>query len=169
MGSQLTTANFEPRTAKRGNSLWGDAWRRLKQNRIAMGCLGVIALYTAVALYREAVHQYYKINDRTPFYQNTNLDNAYQPPSLAHWMGTDALGRDVMHRLIQGTRIAYKVGIITALIAIPIGVFFGCLAGYFGGRVDDFVVWLYSTFASIPGLLFILAIAMVVGRGLTGV
>jgi len=151
------------------NSLWSDAWRRLKKNRIAMVCLGIIVLYTFGALYGEAVHQYFQIKDQTPFYQNTDLDGAYQPPSPEHWMGTDALGRDVMHRLIQGTRIAYKVGIITALIAIPIGVFFGCLAGYFGGRVDDFVVWLYSTFASIPGLLFILAIAMVVGRGLLGV
>jgi len=84
-------------------------------------------------------------------------------------MGTDGLGRDVLMRLLQGTRIAFQVGIITSLIAIPIGVILGCIAGYFGGRVDDFIVWLYSTFASIPGLLFILAIAMVVGRGLLGV
>lgn len=155
--------------SQKGNSLWRDAWRRLKKNRIAMVCLGIIALYTAAAFYGEGVHLYYKLTDQTPFYQNTDLDNAYQPPCSEHWMGTDALGRDVAQRLIQGTRIAYKVGIITALIAIPIGVFFGCLAGYFGGRIDDFVVWLYSTFASIPGLLFILAIAMVVGRGLLGV
>lgn len=76
----------------------------------------------------------------------------------------------MLARLVQGTRIAYSVGIITSLIAIPIGVILGCLAGYFGGRVDDFIVWLYSTFASMPGLLFILAIAMVVpGQGLLGV
>lgn len=153
----------------KGNSLWRDAWTRLKKNRVAMICLGIIVLYTVGAFYGEAVHQIYKIKDETPFYQKPDLDAAYQPPSKEHWMGTDALGRDVMNRMIQGTRIAYKVGIITALIAIPIGVFFGCLAGWFGGRVDDFVVWLYSTFASIPGLLFILAIAMVVGRGLLGV
>ena len=84
-------------------------------------------------------------------------------------MGTNGLGQDVMMRLVMGTRVSFQVGIITSLIAIPIGVFFGCLAGYFGGRVDDFVVWLYSTFASIPGLLFIMAIAMVVGKGMTGV
>jgi peptide/nickel transport system permease protein len=155
--------------SEKGNSLWRDAWQRLRKNRIAMVCLGIIVLYTLCALYGEAVHQYYRITDQTPFYKITDLDMAYQPPSSEHWMGTDALGRDVLARVIQGTRIAYQVGIITALIAIPIGVFFGCLAGYFGGRVDDFIVWLYSTFASIPGLLFILAIAMVVGRGLTGV
>ena len=155
--------------SEKGNSLWSDAWRRLRKNRMAMVCLGIIVIYTLGAIYGEVVHQYYQAIDQTPFYKLTNLDEAYQPPSSEHWMGTDALGRDVAARIIQGTRIAYKVGIITALIAIPIGVFLGCLAGYFGGRVDDFIVWLYSTFASIPGLLFILAIAMVVGRGLTGV
>ena len=90
--------------------------------------------------------------------------------TLAHHpLGTDNLGRDVFQRTVQGARIAFQVGIITACIAIPIGVILGCLAGYFGGKTDDFIVWLYSTFSSIPGLLFILAIAMVVGKGLLGV
>ena len=154
---------------KNGQSLWSDAWQRLKKNRLAMVCLGLVLLFTALAIYGEAVYRYYEFADATPFYQKANLDLAYQPPNLHHWMGTDGLGRDVMARLIQGVRIAYKVGIITSLIAIPIGVFFGCLAGYFGGRVDDFIVWFYSTVASMPGLLFILAIAMVAGKGLMGI
>ena len=87
----------------------------------------------------------------------------------SHPFGTDNLGRDVFQRTVQGARIAFQVGIITSCIAIPIGVILGCLAGYFGGRTDDFIVWLYSTFASIPGLLFILAVAMVAGKGLLGV
>ncbi len=154
---------------KKGNSLWSDAWTRLKKNRIAMICLGTVIGYTGLAIYGEAVYLYYRTQDQTAFYQKIDLDTAYQPPSSAHWMGTDALGRDVLQRLIQGTRIAYKVGIITALIAIPIGVFFGCIAGYFGGWIDDLIVWLYSTVASMPGLLFILAIAMVIGKGLLGI
>jgi len=153
-----------------GQSLWGDAWRRLKKNRLAMGCLGLVVLFTLLAVYGEIVYRYHDIRDITPSYQMTNLDMAYQPPGSSHWMGTDGLGRDVMARLVQGVRIAYKVGIVTSLIAIPIGVILGCLAGFFGGKVDDFIVWLYSTFASMPGLLFILAIAMVVpGKGLLGV
>ena len=149
--------------AKTGKSLWSDAWRRLKQDRIAMFCLGLVLFFTLLAIYGEVVYLYHHVKDITPAYQLTNLDMAYKAPSAAHWMGTDGLGRDVMARLVQGVRIAYKVGIVTSLIAIPIGVFLGCLAGFFGGRVDDFVVWLYSTFASMPGLLFILAIAMVAG------
>ena len=134
-----------------------------------MVCLVLVMLYTLLAVYGEAVHQYYQAIDQTPPYALVNLDHDYEPPGVQHWMGTDGLGRDVMTRCVQGVRIAYKVGIITSFIAIPIGVLLGCLAGYFGGKVDDFIVWLYSTFASIPGLLFILAIAMVVGRGLTGI
>lgn len=154
---------------EKSQSLWGDAWRRLKKNRIAMVCLGLVVFFTVLALYGEIVYRYYEIMDVTPRYQTTNLDIDYEPPSFQHWMGTDGLGRDVMARLIQGVRIAYNVGIITSFIAIPIGVILGCIAGYFGGRTDDFIVWLYSTFASIPGLLFILAIAMVVGKGLLGI
>jgi len=114
-------------------------------------------------------------------YQVQNLDNQYQKPSLRrqvgpkgeewglHPLGTDGLGRDVLLRLVQGARIAFQVGVTTALIAIPLGVILGCLAGYFGGRTDDVVVWLYSTFASMPSLLFILSISMVAGKGLKGV
>jgi ABC-type dipeptide/oligopeptide/nickel transport system permease subunit len=90
-------------------------------------------------------------------------------PSTHHPLGTDSLGRDVFLQVIQGTRIAFEVGILTSLIAIPIAVMLGALAGYFGGWVDDWIVWLYTVFDSIPYLLFILAIAMVVGKGLLGV
>lgn len=155
--------------APRGHSLWAEAGRRLRGRRSAMACLLVIALYALAALYGESVYRYHQWRDTTPAYQAQNLAVQFQPPSVAHWMGTDNLGRDVGQRLIQGARVAFHVGIVTSLIAIPIGLILGCLAGYFGGRTDDFIVWIYSTFASIPPLLFILAIAMAVGKGLTGV
>ena len=177
-----------------GRSLWADAWSRLRRNRLAMVCLAILALFTVTAFYGEVVYWRYSIinaNSRpalvpvqkvfikilqaesvkgqTPPYQVQDLDHQYEKPSWKHPMGTDGLGRDVMLRVVQGARIAFQVGIITALIAIPLAVLLGCLAGYFGGWVDDLIVWLYSTFASIPTLLFILAISMVVGKGLLGV
>ncbi len=83
--------------------------------------------------------------------------------------GTDFLGRDVFKRVIHGTRIAMSVGLVSCIIAIPIGAFFGALAGFYGGLVDELIVLLYSTVASVPGLLLLLAFVMVVGKGILGV
>ena len=153
-----------------GLSVWREAWRVLCKRRLIRVCLWIIAVFILVAAYGEGVYRYYRITDRTPSYQQVNLSERYLPPgSFPHLLGTDNLGRDVLQRTIQGARIAFLVGVVTALIAIPIGVFLGCISGYFGRRVDDVVVWLYSTMESIPGLLFILAISLVVGKGIMGV
>ena len=159
------------------SGLWEDAWQRLISRRLHVFCLLIVVLYALVALYGETVYRYYHWVDRTPSYQQVNLAERYLPPSLlrpagagsTHFLGTDNLGRDVLQRVIQGARISFQVGIVTSLIAIPIGVILGCLGGYFGGRVDAVVVWLYTTVAAMPGLLFILAIAVVVGKGLPGI
>ena len=177
-----------------GRSLWRDAWLRLRRDRLAMVCLALIAVFTCTAVYGTVLYWRYHIMDsqapawlvpvkslvikmlaaekvagQAAPYHVQDLDNRYKPPSRDHLLGTDGLGRDVLQRLVQGARIAFQVGVITALIAIPIAVVLGCLAGYFGGWIDDLIVWLYSTFACMHSLLFILAIAMVVGRGLLGV
>lgn len=177
-----------------GQSLWREAWKDLMRRRLIRGCLGIIVCFFLVALYGEIVYRYYQIADRTPPYSVVNLSERYLPPSLFrhpfgtaggagsshgflcglkalmdHPLGTDNLGRDVLQRTIQGTRIAFLVGVVTSLIAIPIGVLLGCISGYFGKWIDDVIVWIYSTIESIPGLLFILAISMVVGKGIVGV
>ena len=144
-------------------------WRSLLGNRLAVVCILVVTVFALTALYGECVFRWHQWHDTTPAYQTQELAQAYLPPGPGHWMGTDALGRDVAQRLAQGARVAFQVGLVTSMIAIPIGLLLGLLAGYFRGWVDDLVVWLYSTFASIPGLLFILAISMVVGKGLLGV
>ena len=142
-------------------------WRRLSFG--AWLCLVVIAAYFGLAVYGEVQYRLAKANDVTPVYNVVHEEARYQPPSRAHPMGTDNLGRDVSQRLVQGARIAFHVGIMTSLIAIPLGVFLGLVGGYFGGKVDSLVVWLCATVASMPGLLFILAISMVVGQGLMGI
>lgn len=144
-------------------------WKQLWTGKLSRFCLIVVAIYSLMAGYGEAVYQWHHWHDTVPGYQHQNLDLRFLPPDRNHWMGTDALGRDVWSRLLQGARIAFRVGIITSLIAIPIGVLLGALAGYFGGKIDDVIVWIYSTFAAIPGLLFILAIAMIAGKGMLGV
>lgn len=132
-------------------------------------CLAAIALYFGAAVFGEIQYRVAKYRDVTPSYNVVREDARYLPPSLSHPMGTDNLGRDVALRLVQGARIAFHVGIMTSLIAIPLGVLLGLSGGYFGGKVDSLVVWLCATVASMPGLLFILAISTVVGQGLAGI
>lgn len=132
-------------------------------------CLAALAVYAFAAAFGEVQYRVARARDVVPAYNVVDADHRHEPPSLRHWMGTDNLGRDVALRLVQGTRIAFHVGIVTSLIAIPLGVLLGLLGGYLGGRVDSFVVWLCATVASMPGLLFILAISLVVGQGLMGI
>ena len=132
-------------------------------------CIAAIVIYFGAAVYGEVQYRVAKLRDVTPAYNVVHEGARYLPPSWAHPMGTDNLGRDVALRLVQGARIAFHVGIMTSLIAIPLGVVLGLLGGYFGGKVDSLVVWLCATVASMPGLLFILAISMVVGQGLAGI
>ncbi len=82
-----------------------------------------------------------------------------------HLLGTDILGRDVLHLTLKGTRVAFLIGGLTGLIVIPLALLFGVSAGYFGGRWDDFVFFLMSTLASMPSLLLLIALIMALGRG----
>ena len=132
-------------------------------------CIAAVIVYFCAAVFGEVQYRVARYRDVTPAYNVVHEDARYLPPSLSHPMGTDNLGRDVALRLVQGTRIAFHVGIMTSLIAIPLGVLLGLFGGYFGGKVDSLVVWLCATVASMPGLLFILAISMVVGQGLAGI
>jgi peptide/nickel transport system permease protein len=82
----------------------------------------------------------------------------------SHLMGTDIIGRDVIYLALKGVRVAVLIGGLTSLIAIPLSLLFGISAGYFGGRIDDFVFFVMSTLASMPGLLLLIALIMAMGR-----
>jgi ABC-type dipeptide/oligopeptide/nickel transport system permease subunit len=165
----MSTAVVTPRSlgaaAAAPATLWQIAWRQVRRNRLAMVCLGIIVLYAGVAAYAESVYWYHRLTQQTPPYRKVEFDNRFADPSWRHPLGTDALGRDVFRQVVQGTRVAFEVGILTSAIAIPIAVILGALAGYFGRKVDDVVVYTYTVFDSIPGLLFIFAVSIVI-RGL---
>jgi len=131
--------------------------------------LAAVIAYFGVAVWGEVQYRMARAADVTPAYNQVHMERRYEAPSAQHWLGTDNLGRDVGLRLVQGARIAFHVGVMTSLIAIPLGVLLGLLGGYFGGKTDSVVVWLCATVASMPGLLFILAISLVVGQGLMGI
>lgn len=140
------------------------AWKKLCRSPIAMLSLAVVLLYLAAAVGTELYAVYCDHCRITPIYQIADDNARYAPPSPEHWLGTDYQGRDVFWRALAGSATAVKVGIIASLISAVIGVALGAVAGFYGGKFDDWVVWLYSTFASMPTLLFILAFALLVSR-----
>ncbi len=131
--------------------------------------LGVLLAFLLAAVYGEVQYRVAQFRDETPAYNRVDTSQRYLPPSAEHWLGTDNLGRPVSLRLVQGARIAFVVGVLTSCIAIPLGVLLGLVGGYFGGKTDSIVLWLCATVASMPGLLFILAISLVFGQGMLGI
>jgi peptide/nickel transport system permease protein len=139
--------------------------KRLLQDKIHAAALITVVIYLIAAIgievYSIRCHQ----KNITPVYDHDNMANSYQAPSRQHLFGTDYRGRDVLLRAGAGISTAVKVGLTASIISGVIGVTLGLLGGYFGGKIDDIVVWIYSTFASMPTMLFILAFALLATRG----
>jgi peptide/nickel transport system permease protein len=134
-------------------------WRRLRQDRIALASLVFISFLIAVALLAPLVVKVLGLPG--PYTQNPNLTDSFGSPlgpSLAHPFGVDQLGRDVMSRVIYGTRVALVVGIIGTAVAASIGVLIGTLAGFYGGWMDTLLSRLVDVVLSIPILLLGLGI-----------
>lgn len=142
-------------------SLWADAFSRLLRDRTALISLIVVVVYALVAIMAT-------VGIGVPDW-HTSVGVEYLPPSGSHWFGTDLFGRDVLAKVIHGTKIAMSVGLVTSLIAIPIGVCLGAIAGYFGGVVDDLITWFITTFSSIPNIMLLISITLILGKGLTSV
>ena len=136
----------------------------LMRNRRGAAAMLVVLLYIAAALGVEIYAAVCEAAGRTPIYLSADESRRFMPPSREFWLGTDYRGRSVLARAVAGCSGAVKVGAVAAGIAMVIGVTLGAFAGFSGGRTDDIVVWLYSTFASMPSLLFILAFALLAGR-----
>ncbi len=139
-------------------NLWWEAWRRLTRNRAAMVGLAIVLLLTIVASGADYIAPY------PPAKQSYAV--VFQPPSAAHWMGTDQLGRDLLSRLIHGTRASLSVGLLVQLIVLGIGLPIGLIAGYLGGRIDNLLMRATDVMYAFPDLLFIIILTTWLGRGL---
>jgi ABC-type dipeptide/oligopeptide/nickel transport system permease subunit len=143
------------------NSIWKDALQRLIKDKWSLLSLIIVLTYASVAILSALG---VIAGDWALEVGGSNL-----PPSTEHWFGTDLFGRSVFLKVIRGTQIAMSVGLAASLIAIPIGVSLGALAGYFGGWVDDLITWLYTTFSSIPNIMLLISITMILGKGIFSV
>ena len=142
--------------------LWAIAWQQLRRKRLAMICLAILIVYAGIWFYAEGNFWSAKLRGITPNYRISNYAIRNQPPSAGHWLGTNYAGRDNLSQIVQGTRIAFEIALLTSWIVIPLGFVLGALAGYFGRKIDTSIVYLYSVIGSVPGILLITAISYVV-------
>ncbi len=151
-----------PSQAPVRNSLWWDAFRRFKKNKIGVVSFWVIISYVIIAILAATGLIF-------PDAQVPNQAEAYSSISWAHPFGTDIFGRDILGRAVHGIVTAISIGLLASTLSLVIGLVLGAIAGYFGGKVDAFVVWLYTTVDSIPYILLIPSLTFVLGRGLINV
>ncbi len=146
----------------RGESLGQRAFRLLKKKHSAVVCFSIVAVYVLIAALGWL--------DLLPDFQE-RVGESYETPSLefAKVLGMDIFGRSVLYKILIGTRTAITIGFFVTAISVPVGVMLGCLAGYYGGRVDAFIVWIYSVLTSIPYILLIVGISYVLGKGILSI
>lgn len=140
------------------SSLWSDAWRRLLANKAAVAGGFVLLILIVLAIFAPwiAPHSY--------SYQN--LDLGAQPPSAEFLLGTDTLGRDLFSRILYGARVSLLVGFVATAVALVIGVSWGIVAGYFGGRVDSVMMRIVDVLYGLPFIIFIILLMVIFGRNI---
>src|SRR5690625_4969251 len=139
-------------------SYWQDAWRRLRKNKMAMVGLIFLILLTLMAIFGPYMTNY-DVNTQ-------QLSNQNQPPSKEHWFGTDNLGRDVFTRTWYGARISLFVGFMAALIDCVVGIIYGGISGYKGGRTDNIMMRFVEVLYGLPYLLVVILLLVVLGPSL---
>ncbi len=142
----------------KGTSLWRDAWLRLRKNRLAMAGLIYLVVVMILCLLTPWIVPY--------GYEEQNLRLGAIPPSPEHWLGTDNFGRDMLTRILHGGRVSLAVGFIATAVALVIGVTYGAIAGYMGGRVDAAMMRLVDILYALPFMIFIILLMVVFGRNL---
>ena len=141
-----------------GGSLWSDGWIRLKKNKLAIASLFILGFLCITAVLTPIIAPY--------GYEEQNLLLGAVPPSSDHWLGTDVFGRDMLTRIMYGSRISLAVGFIASGVALCIGVLWGALSGYSGGRIDAFMMRIVDILYALPFMIFIILLMVIFGRNL---
>ena len=136
-------------------SYWDMVWHQLRRDKLTITAFVVLLLFTVLSYSSPLINEYILKADP----DRIDLLMTYEPPSAEHWLGMDELGRDQLARLLSGGRISLTIGIAGAALTMTIGVLFGAIAGFFGGWLDDIIMWFINTMSSIPFLLFLIIVS----------
>lgn len=155
---QAYTKNLETLDAPKGRSLTQDAIRRLKRNKAA-----VVAIFIVIAIVLTAFIGPYFLKWG---YSQVDWSNIRKPPNFdaGHYLGTDQNGRDMLARILQGTQMSLIVAFVATLVSVSIGVVYGAVAGYYGGRVDAVMMRIVDVMYALPYILFVIILMVMFGR-----
>ena len=140
---------------------WQDVWQRLKKDRLALFGLIVIVIMLVLAILGPYFSSYE--------YDAQNFLETNEPPSFKHLLGTDMLGRDLFVRILYGARISLAVGILASFINLFIGVIYGGISGFSGGKIDNFMMGVVDVLYSVPVMIYVILLMVVVGPGLKSI
>ena len=145
-------------TSEQRSSLWLDAWIKLRKNRMAFFGFTVLLILCVVSLLTPWIAPY--------SYEEQDLMLGATPPSAANWLGTDIFGRDMLTRIMYGGRVSLMVGFIATAVALVIGILWGSIAGFVGGRVDAVMMRIVDIMYALPFMIFIVLLMVVFGRNI---
>ena len=144
--------------AEQGTSLWKDAWARLRKNKMAVFGAGTLVFMALFCLIGPFISPY--------TYDAQDLNQYAKPPSAQHWFGTDKLGRDQLTRIMYGGRISLAVGICATMVSLTIGVLWGAVAGYAGGKLDTVMMRIVDILYALPFTIFVILLMVFFGRNI---
>ena len=151
------TSSKKAETKEKKRSQWGDTWRRLRKNKVAMVGMGIVILLILSAVFAGVI---------APYEVGENTGERFAPPSWQHLFGTDNFGRDIFTRVVYGGRISLLVAVMSCAMSLIVGAFFGMSAGYFGGRYENVVMRITDVLMSIPQFLLAILVSVALGTGL---
>jgi oligopeptide transport system permease protein len=154
-------AMVEPAETGGGSSFWQDAWHRLWQNKLAIFGLAVLGVLAALCF---AAFLWPNITGYS--YEQQNLALGPAPPNHAHWLGTDPLGRDLLARLLYGGGISLMVGLCATAVSLTIGVIYGAIAGFAGGKLDMLMMRTVDILYALPFAIFVILLMVFFGQNI---
>ena len=155
-GGETTGTEQALEEAEHGTSLWRDAWQRLGKNKMA-----VISTVTLILIVLASFIGpfFLKLS-----YETQNLQLGAVPPGVRHWLGTDTLGRDLFVRILYGGRVSMSVGFCATAVALTIGVFYGAISGFLGGKIDMLMMRIVDIIFALPFTVFVILLMVFFGR-----